>query len=450
MNEKLLQNHYNILKYKLLPGNDRINTAKFNKQYIETFQNVIKKYNNGTFHFTSYKKINTVNNRKVYLATIRDRVILNVLKDHIQYKYKINYKNRQNEIKKLINILSDCLPLTLIKLDIKDFFNSINKAKLFSKLNESSLLGSNEYLLISRALQQLKKGVGQGLPISNALAEIFMENLDWELKRISQNIAFYSRYVDDIIIILNGKLTDIELDDITTKIDDLLEKNSLVRNEKSIIQRLDTKTQFNYLGYLFTREEIIDDSKGDYKINLNIGITQSKYNKECKKIISTFKDYQQNKNFDKLEERLSILTCRNIIIKRTQKISSQVENNIEHNDKPICFGLIENYNQINNKDVLVNLDKFLAKNILIYVSDKKKRNRLFRFSYFRNFNSKRTNNFSAYTKNRFIDLMFNMDIGKTFDEDDDYEHFYTYYFNQLDEVELQQLYLKDILSVFKV
>lgn len=444
MDKKILNSHYNILEYKLLPGNDRIDKEKFAEIKDDVFDNVVKKFNKGNYKFTSYKKVSTKSGREVYIATIRDRIVLNVLKDHIQYKYDINYKNRQDEIKKLVTILQDNIPLTLIRTDIKDFFNSINKSLLFSKLNESSLLGSKEYLLLSKSLKKLKSGVGQGLPISNALAEIYMENLDWELKRITQNVAYYSRYVDDIIIVLNGKMTDSEITNVNNKLEELLKKNRLTKNtDKSFIRRLDSNEEFSFLGYKFLRKESSEGKNNDF--TLDIDISQSKYNKECKKIERVFKDFKSKGNFEVLQERLRILTSRNIIIKRTKRLTETGEQQV---DKKIYFGLIENYKQINSYNTLRNLDRYLAKNILTYISDKKKRSQLFQYSYERNFKKKRVNDYTRYTKDEYITMMYEQGVGLTYEEDVEIDQFASW-FEIYDTVEMQQTYLKEILSVIR-
>lgn len=444
MNEVQLQNHYSILEYKLLSGKDRISKFTFKRDKNDIFNTIIRKYNNGTYHFTPYKVININNNRKVYIASIRDRIVLNILKDHINNKYNIHYKNRLYEIKRLIEILDDKIPYTIIKLDISDYFNSINKALLFTKLKESGLLGNREFKLVTKSLGAYKKGVGQGLPISNPLAEIYIERLEWELKRISQNVVFYSRYVDDIIILLNGSSTYIELENLKDNVEKLIKKNNLNINEKkSMIQNL-SGTTFNYLGYSITRD--IYDKNRQTQVDLTISITQNKYNKECKKIIKTFEDFKANGRFELFKERLSILTHKNYILKAISKVDD--DGILRHTNKKICFGLLENYRYISDLSILERLDKFITKNLYEYIDDKKIRSSLFKYSYKYNFVKKHINNYANFTVDDYIDRMFELGIGFRYESDEQFEHFSDYY-KTYDLMDLQRIYFKELLLIYK-
>ena len=63
-------------------------------------------------------------------------------------------------------------------------------------------------------IYQPEKGVSVGSTISNTVAEIFLQKLEnTHLKQIldAQNITFYARYVDDILLIYNTKHTTPEL-----------------------------------------------------------------------------------------------------------------------------------------------------------------------------------------------------------------------------------------------
>ena len=104
-----------------------------------------------------------------------------------------------------------------IKLDIKSFYASINQDKLVRKVKhrirkpeilhliESAI--QTESLLIP--IKEIKKkeartlGIPEGLPISNAIANIYLSDLD-EKYRSNTNIKYW-RFVDDILILLNKK-----------------------------------------------------------------------------------------------------------------------------------------------------------------------------------------------------------------------------------------------------
>ena len=70
------------------------------------------------------------------------------------------------------------------------------------------------YFSFCNNIYQPEKGVSMGSPISNSVAEIFLQDLEnTHLKQIldAQNITFYARYVDDILLIYNTKHTTLEI-----------------------------------------------------------------------------------------------------------------------------------------------------------------------------------------------------------------------------------------------
>jgi hypothetical protein len=63
---------------------------------------------------------------------------------------------------------------------------------------------SQNYFKFQQRIYQPEQGIAMGSPISGIIAEIFLQNFEDEnIKHLldSKNIAFYTRYVDDILII---------------------------------------------------------------------------------------------------------------------------------------------------------------------------------------------------------------------------------------------------------
>ena len=70
------------------------------------------------------------------------------------------------------------------------------------------------YFSFCNNIYQPEKGVSMESPISNIIAEIFLQDLEnTHLKQIldKQNITFYTRYVEDILLIYNTKHTTPEI-----------------------------------------------------------------------------------------------------------------------------------------------------------------------------------------------------------------------------------------------
>jgi len=119
----------------------------------------------------------------------------------------------------------------MITLDIKDLYVNIPiretlriaKTLLLENNNEHTtkqiitlleVTLQQNYFSFCNNIYQPEKGVSMGSPISNTVAEIFLQDLEnTHLKQIldKQNITFYTRYVDDILLIYNTNHTTPEI-----------------------------------------------------------------------------------------------------------------------------------------------------------------------------------------------------------------------------------------------
>jgi hypothetical protein len=84
--------------------------------------------------------------------------------------------------------------------------NNKQVTKQISMLLETVL--KQNYLSFQGNIYQPTKGVSKGSPTSSIIAEIFLQHIEnTQLKQIidTNNIIFYTRYVDDILIIYDTK-----------------------------------------------------------------------------------------------------------------------------------------------------------------------------------------------------------------------------------------------------
>ena len=148
----------------------------------------------------------------------------------------LNLRNHYN-VKDSATLANDLTKIKLdanhrmITLDIKDLYVNIPIQETL-RITRTILLENNDehttkqmitllevilqqnYFSFCNNIYQPEKGVSMGSPISNIIAEIFLQNLEnSHLKQIldKQNITFYTRYVDDILVIYNTKHTSPEI-----------------------------------------------------------------------------------------------------------------------------------------------------------------------------------------------------------------------------------------------
>ncbi|MEW4353528.1 RNA-directed DNA polymerase [Streptococcus pneumoniae] len=306
--------------------------------------------------------------RQVYkLRESKDKSLrptLNALNTEIVNKFNLSIPNRNAIIKSLIQFLSqgniycnqsdlEATPqdFYVIKADIKNFFPSINKHRLYKKLVRSSLLKDCSMDIIKTFIFNSDiSGIPLGMPFSNALSEVYLEQFDDAIRRKFSPI-FYVRYVDDILIIKNYPSGD--------NIDETKEKQLLFaqlnkiglsgNSDKTSIYKYKTNSiEFEYLGYNFS----ISVKKVKNKVirKFHIDISKKKYDKKIlNRITRYFKYYNSSSSTD---EDFWILYYR--IKNLIYGVTSSGEKGIDHKLK---FGIGFNYKFINSDDILKKLLK---------------------------------------------------------------------------------------------
>lgn len=364
LNTELLEYYFTKSFPTLRTGLDKITPTKFSSIRHSEYNIILNKIEKNHYEFTRLKKLQLPNDRNVFIPTIRDRLVLDYLKDCLSYKYKIKYRDRNEIIKMIKYKLSIQNDYYIIRLDLKNFFNTIPHNKLLHKLKKGSLLSNSEYILVKNILKKVNKGIPQGLPISNPLSEIFLEDFDLQMKKIDQKLNYYCRYVDDILLIFNGKLNISEKNEIKQKVEALI-KNYGLQNNNSKFRETPVKNnvsiQFQYLGYEFSLDKILLQTK----------ISKNKIDRLKQKINSCFNNYVKDikiKNKDSINlliERLNFLTKNQFIIRKERKFDFN-SNRIHFKINFIYSGFQESYKYIDKENMLelcTEIDTLIKKRI---------------------------------------------------------------------------------------
>lgn len=368
-NYSVLNQYYNILKNNLTTGRDLISPTKFTSEKNSTFEIIERKTGDGSYNFTSLMKVKLGNGRTVSIPTIRDRIVIEVIKNRLKSKFRIKFKNREEVIQALIGKLNANIPYFIIRLDIKSFFSSIDHGILINKIQRSALLDFEELILVKKIIKlDGNPGIPQGLSISSILAEVYLEDFDQKMRLIHPSIAYYARYVDDIIILINGNISSSNQQNIRGQINNIFKDFKLSINQdkasytqfkplsnkesKKLLKHIPSQG-FNYLGYAFQ----LENSK------LSISIATDKVDKIKSKMNTIFNDYKSNLNVFLLQERLKFLTFKKTSIKQYSFITKEQE--IVTLNRKIYFGILESYKHVpvENK-VWEHLDKYIRGKLL--------------------------------------------------------------------------------------
>ena len=256
----------------------------------------------------------------------------------IQYNfrklYKVKQANRFAIVSQIKGLLDDNFPKYVIRTDIQEFYESIPHDILLQKLNQENLLTFYSKKILFQILNEYKrlsgseKGLPRGVGVSAYLAELYMRDIDKQMKSLP-TVTYYARYVDDIIIVFTPISTK-DSRDYLVEIDKIIEtKYSLTRNKvkTKAFDLVDTPASCNleYLGYK------IQFGNGSIKLKL----TANKIARYKHRIDLVLDSYL---NYAKVNEK----KARKILVKRLKFLTGNTK--LLNNKKNILLGVLYSNN----------------------------------------------------------------------------------------------------------
>lgn len=195
-------------------------------------------------------------NRKYSTVSLADRYASLIL----NRAFNVRATGRDQIIRTLLNALritsgSAAADRSIIKLDVRNFFGSIDHEILQRKLDSHTGVPRfvNKHVRsILQAYERIhckKAGIPKGVPSSSMLAEIYMEEFDSYVRQHPQ-VVLYLRYVDDVVIVVHGR----DPSGLAQALDSQLAKIKLSKNESKsrlVTSAKDGEYVFDYLGYSF-------------------------------------------------------------------------------------------------------------------------------------------------------------------------------------------------------
>ena len=288
------------LQYKYTLGTDGISTNKFSEIIDEEITIIKRKVKNHTYNISPYKeqlilKSRTSNPRMISIPTNRDKLVLSALQRFITVKFKdkISDDNVSTKIYKIKQAIQSKKYDSFIKIDIKNFYPSINHELLLHQIQDVFTEEPYTLTLLSKAIKQStispktpakervkysnSVGVPQGLSISGTLAQIYLEGIDVKYKK--KKDMKYFRFVDDILILCNKE----SIEKLQRSLKRDFKKLSLAIHDFSDNKNKSTFGQidkpFEFLGYRFDDELITVRESSAQRMfeNLNALFAQYKH-----------------------------------------------------------------------------------------------------------------------------------------------------------------------------
>lgn len=228
-------------------------------------------------------------------------------------------KGRSQIVSCLNLLLREGVPYKVYRLDISNFYESFKHEHVICRVNNLTKLSPQSKIIISNVLKDHRSiggyGVPRGLSISALLSNLMMTDFDAVLVN-AKEVYFYSRYVDDIIIITSGREND---DDFLKLIQNNLPSGLTLNSKKTQISHIKNQAKpsdpqiqrikFEYLGYSYVA---LDPKKGNshaaHERSLIIDIADSKIRKIKTRIVKSFLDFSRTNDWDLLVDRIKFLT----------------------------------------------------------------------------------------------------------------------------------------------
>jgi hypothetical protein len=341
-------------------GIDRLNGFQFANRAPAELAVASEKCLNGRYRFSPYLETLKIKDRSklprlIGIPTIRDRIVLVQLNKLISaaFPHCVPRNIANSYVRNLTSGLAQTPPNTFVcGCDIKNFYDSIQRDRLLQILGTS--LDDNSGLpLIRHALTtpivpknarrnrhtiyKTKRGVPQGLAISNILAAIYLQDVDTSMNSLG---ITYFRYVDDVL--MYG------------------EEGVLRKAHRSLAARLRTRglglhplgsgkshidsltVPFGYLGYYF-RWPLVT-------------VRETTVERFLQSIAAKFSDYLHNKS--RWLERFKYLTEDRLAEIFLAELNERVSGAISQKRR---YGWIAYFSQINDQSLLHKLDWVISR-----------------------------------------------------------------------------------------
>lgn len=356
------------IRRKNIIGIDNIDNNSFQKDIVGNAQHIRESINDYSFSPYMEKLISKgrqKNPRIISIPTIKDRIVLYILKEvlHNIYSECVHAEIVNNRITELFNFISTENTYSVIKIDIKGFYDSINQKILLDILKsriDSDLVISliekaisnptvpKKYRRISKENYYQDIGIPQGLSISNILANIYLKEIDII---VQPKCKYYYRYVDDMLILCEPDYCDNIFIDLNRRMKKICldinqEKSSIINNSES----------FSFLGYEISKEKI--------------SIKSDSLQKHINSIFALLSNY--NRLYKNKELREKWVTDELLINRIESLLNEKITGAISENRK---FGWLFYFSSINDTTILHKIDSIMS-NAIVRILPKEVINKL--------------------------------------------------------------------------
>lgn len=353
-----------------------IRKGRYNNCINDEIEKICNKVNRKGYNLPLSKLPNQVSGKDVFTIgnSVESIFVTRHLHNIIKNTYNIKQSHRDLIVSRVRSVFLDKSPKYIVKADVKDFYESIEHELIIKKLHASTRLSVLPKRILTQLLRSYAnlvgcdKGLPRGVGLSAYLSEVYMKDLDDELVN-SPDLTFYSRYVDDLILIYSPDLIK-DKSYYLQAVGEAVGRKKLQLNNKTkeIDLTVDKAQEFEYLGYKFS-------SKGK---DIVIRLSSKRVDKYKKRINQAFDSYLKKCKYNPNEKSELLIDKIRFLTGNTRLL---------HAKSKAFTGVYFNNMYINDISDLEEIDNFLKAKLLA-ITDQRLIRRLNKFSFVEGFEKK--------------------------------------------------------------
>lgn len=255
---------------------------------------------------------------------LADELVARKLRDNIRHAREITFRGRSQIVSNLHLLLEEGVPYRVYRLDVASFYESFKKSDVLALISELPRLSPQSKILLRQLLESHSAmggaGVPRGLSLSATLSDLMMKDFDTEME-FSNEVFYYSRYVDDIVLMTSGREdpsvfirslkralpSGLRLNSTKTQVVQAIARVKPIKASEESVNLF----KFDYLGYAFIVNEPVKSQKqkdGDLHRSVTVDVASKKIQRIKTRIVRSFLDFSNTGNWPLLRDRIKFLS----------------------------------------------------------------------------------------------------------------------------------------------
>lgn len=260
---------------------------------------------------------NTLAGKPVYRhAALSEALLTRHISEGLRRITGVKQSDRKSIVKSLKALTSEGVPFGVLKFDIRSFYETVNTDNVVEALRRDSAFSRQSISLVETFFSSLRsqgiEGLPRGISLSATLAEYVLRTFDYEIANYP-GVRFYSRYVDDGIIVTSDK---VDLQKLKLFIERTLPTGLNLNRSKTSYCLFgshargaagNTEHILRFLGYSLTISEIVR-LENKLTRTVHVDIAPSKVSKVKRRICKSLLTFNDGGTFTDLLARIRLLS----------------------------------------------------------------------------------------------------------------------------------------------